>query len=504
MILDFIHNQTLSFKNTKEKNEFKELGQYFTPVDVAMYMASLIEIKQESVMILDPGAGTGILSGAICERLLNNPSVKRVHIDVFELDDLVIPTLKSNLDFIKKNFESRNKIFTSNLFIKNFIAENTFQAQCDETDEKIYDVVICNPPYKKIRKESDESQSMRSIVYGQPNLYFLFIGMAVNLLKNEGQIVSITPRSFMSGLYFKKFRAYFLECMKIDLIHLFNSRKIIFRQDNVLQEVVIMKSHKLKGENYEITIKHSEDLHESNDLFINKINSNLIIDFKSEDKFIKIPTSLEDVKLLDIRLKWESNLTDLGYKVKTGPVVEFRLKSFIENENLSNTVPLIKLNNLTVESPQLFKTGYKSQTFIEKNNKTERYLLKSQDCIILKRFTTKETINRIQAVPYWEKNFSNEYIGIENHLNYIVKENEVFSKTEILGLLVLLNCSYLNKYFNLINGSTQVNANELKNLPLPNKESIIQLGKQINMNFEFSFENCDEIIKSLGLIDDIF
>lgn len=46
----------------------KGLGQYLTPVEVAGFMARLCKPVGCSVRVLDPGAGAGILSCALCEQ----------------------------------------------------------------------------------------------------------------------------------------------------------------------------------------------------------------------------------------------------------------------------------------------------------------------------------------------------------------------------------------------------------------------------------------------------
>jgi adenine-specific DNA-methyltransferase len=47
----------------------KTHGQYLTPEPVAEFMAGLYALPQkESIRVLDPGAGTGVLSCAILER----------------------------------------------------------------------------------------------------------------------------------------------------------------------------------------------------------------------------------------------------------------------------------------------------------------------------------------------------------------------------------------------------------------------------------------------------
>ena len=67
-------NQTIGatecYLSNNGKSVRKRIGQFFTSMDTAQFMAGLFFIpNQKSISILDPGAGTGILSAALIERL---------------------------------------------------------------------------------------------------------------------------------------------------------------------------------------------------------------------------------------------------------------------------------------------------------------------------------------------------------------------------------------------------------------------------------------------------
>ena len=69
-MLDYVVKTTEKYLNTKDKAERKKIGQFFTSADTAVFMADLLNIpQQETLRILDPGAGTGILSAALIARL---------------------------------------------------------------------------------------------------------------------------------------------------------------------------------------------------------------------------------------------------------------------------------------------------------------------------------------------------------------------------------------------------------------------------------------------------
>ena len=105
--------------------------------------------------------------------------------------------------------------------------------------------VILNPPYKKINSQTAMSRMLYSSDIEVANLYAVFVWLSMRLLEPGGQMVAITPRSFCNGPYFKKFRAAFLRMMSFKRIHLFESRKKAFGDDDVLQENIIY--HAVRG-----------------------------------------------------------------------------------------------------------------------------------------------------------------------------------------------------------------------------------------------------------------
>ena len=55
---------------------------------------------------------------------------------------------------------------------------------------------------------------------------------------------------------------------------------------------------------------------------------------------------------------------------------------------------------------------------------------------------------------------------------------------EAIGLSAILNCSVVDRYFRIVNGNTQVNAEELRALPLPPLAVVRQIGKFIKNEFQ--------------------
>ncbi|ORI32315.1 hypothetical protein BLL61_02285 [Lacticaseibacillus casei] len=73
-----ISESTEMFFRQLSRGEQKKIGQFTTPMPVAEYMAERliddadVSINQ-SVKLLDPGAGTGVLGLAVVEKLFSKP-----------------------------------------------------------------------------------------------------------------------------------------------------------------------------------------------------------------------------------------------------------------------------------------------------------------------------------------------------------------------------------------------------------------------------------------------
>src|SRR5690606_4162568 len=88
-------------------------------------------------------------------------------------------------------------------------------------------------------------------------------------------------------------------------------------------------------------------------------------------------------------------------------------------------------------------------------------------------------------------------IGFENHLNYIYKKTDELSEFEAYGLAAILKNNIVDTYFRALNGNTQVNASEIRNLPLPSISKIREVEQKIIEQRAESEEEINNIIKQV-------
>ena len=105
MMLDCIIERTNKYIDDMPKKERKKYGQFFTSKETARFMAGLYIIPENlsKVRILDAGAGSGILSCALLERLEGMDSIQTIELTCYENDDNILGLLKENLHTCQVN-----------------------------------------------------------------------------------------------------------------------------------------------------------------------------------------------------------------------------------------------------------------------------------------------------------------------------------------------------------------------------------------------------------------
>ncbi len=462
-------------------------GQFFTPNQVSTFMASLFEIHKDTIRLLDPGAGTGILSAAFCERLLSNNKIVNLTMDVYENDTNLLPYLKMTLESCKTELAKRGYTVDYNIFEQDYILHNkSYFTKSDlvwaDKNHILYDFIISNPPYYKLNADSLQSTVMGGLISGQPNIYALFMSLSASMLKHDGEMVFITPRSFCSGLYYKKFREWFLKNIRITNIHIFESRKEIFDHDEVLQENIIIKAKKLKTieKSQKVVISESKNKHFDN-LTKLEVEAGDVIFRKNGDIFIRIPTSHLDIDILHVVDSWPNTLKELGFEISTGPVVSFRAEEYLlpELTETPKSVPLLWMHNM--KDMRVLQSLHKDKkpSAIRVCNETKQLLLPVKNYVLVKRFSSKEQKRRLYASVLLESEFPYKTVGIENHVNYIHKPGADLSVYEAFGIASILNTTFVDKFFRTLNGNTQVNATDIRSLPFPDIEDVRKIGKFI-------------------------
>ena len=147
-ILDYVANTTARYIELMPKKQRKTYGQFFTSKETAEFMAGLFDVPTDKteITILDPGAGSGILSAALVERFQSVRVLQKINLTCYETDEKIIPLLRSNLEWIclQSVVPLQYKIISENYILSQTLEYN-HMIGANPTPNK-FDMVIGNPP----------------------------------------------------------------------------------------------------------------------------------------------------------------------------------------------------------------------------------------------------------------------------------------------------------------------------------------------------------------------
>ena len=492
----------------KSNEHRKNHGLYLTPVPAADFMGGRIKVSGPKLRILDPAAGAGILCCAAVEALVSRDSKPDIiELVVHEVDGDLIAPLHAVLDCLVDWCHSHGVMVAVQVEETDFIMAHAetlrslgglFPYRSVAED---FDIVIANPPYFKISKADPRASAASTVVHGQPNIYALFMAVSAVLLRENGDFVFITPRSFTSGPYFRQFRNVFFDMIRPTEVHVFGSRRDAFSRDEVLQENVIVSGtrqnlrHRSKTDApFVISLSRGvRDIGESNR---REIPLSTALNLDSTNKILRLPICEEDDNVLALVDSWPDSLRSFGLDISTGPIVAFRATEFIDKEGKvpESHVPLLWMNHVHAMQATWPLNGHKPE-YIERSG-TEALLLPNRNYVLMRRFSAKEEARRLTATPYIATDFAIPEVGFENHLNYIHRPGGTLTEDEAWGLAALYNSRLLDTWFRAVNGNTQVSATELRSMRLPEHQTIIALGQYVK-HLADPMEGLDRLVMDL-------
>lgn len=458
----------------------KSSAMYFTPPRMTARLLDCVEarIAIESGPLIDPACGGGAFLAPATIRI-----VEKLHAKGLRGEDIL-----SHLEVNVFGCEADEFLcWLSVVFLRMAVAGTIKEAGREpkftilhgdglklfENYEQRFQVVFCNPPYRKMTKAELEPyfNSYSDVVKGQPNLYSLFIRRTTQLLKPNGVGALLTPMSFLSGQSFTPVRKIMIERGRVEQLDLIHDKEGIFLSAE--QDTVITTWRSLS------TKKHEEAANvyclESQGEFVFVGTLNL----SSEPKPWSVPRHASDKELSSLFNGNQPTLKDYGYRVRTGALVFHRDKRprFVSREHAVNPkalMPLIWSKNISpngefsldrVSSPA-------TDRFVDMGEPTAAGVIRNP-ALVLQRVSSTEQPRRLvgAAVP---TELLVEYGGVvgENHVCFLEQASTNCEISPEL-LVQILRTRTVDRLFRCISGATNVSTYELQHLPLPDPRQLL-------------------------------
>lgn len=232
----------LSRKLTKQlsKEEKKEYGIFLTPLTtIQKNIEFLSPYIKNGMSVLEPSCGS-------CHFIFS----------LLESYDLNI----TGVEFNKKIFDSIAKYETDKvrLYHRDFI-------KFGELDT--YDLIIGNPPYF-VMKKTDVPSMYHKYFDGRPNIFIIFIIKSLHLLKKDGILSFVLPKSFLNCLYYNKTRKYIIDNYKILTIIECSDEYLDTKQETV---ILIVQNNKDKSGNAGYVLNYEGNYILGNPMIIDKL-----------------------------------------------------------------------------------------------------------------------------------------------------------------------------------------------------------------------------------------
>ncbi len=479
----------------KSKSDNVRLGRLFTKKDTARLMASMLNIDETKTAftLLDPGAGTGILSAAAIEEICKRaPLCKQIFLTCYETNSDFIPMLEDNLERIRKKcrHDYNVKLYIT-VYRENYIvdAKNHYTVTFFDTVEDKYDIIIANPPTELVEKGSDEALSAGGVTQLKIGAEFLFARMASRHLEDGGQLVIILPTTYATASQLTSLRREMTEKLSVKKIHLF-----VGKQKNLSRAVPLKKnfiiSYAKTDAEPEILITTSTD-NGKNITSLDPLPYGFVVN--KNDGTLTLPKSVEDTKIVRYISGFPETLASLGLKMSTGLVIDSKCEGLLFTEPIKSAVPVIRTSAMkggAIEFPQPVKKQYLapvSPSLIQKN----------KNLIIVKRIPAKSDERFVNCAIYLASQLpAYKYISTHNKINFIdtKDKNAEIPARLAFGLFAILNSTVYDRFISIMSKSKQINSKEMKNLPLPPRNIIENIGMRLMAGRQITVKACDQIV----------
>lgn len=339
------------------------------------------------------------------------------------------------------------------------------------------DVVICNPPYRKMAaaEVSRYRKNYNDVIVGQPNLYGLFFKLSLRLLRQGGLGGLLTPTSFLSGRYFSPLRTYLLRHAGTVQLDIVSERVGVFASAELETAITILKKRKPSKV---VARKTRVFVFDKKRGFTN-IGKCVL---PNSGLAWPVPRDEGDAATIHAVNGTPFRLKDYGYKARIGAFVWNRdqRETFRKTRGVSKTRVLFPL----IWSSDIRQSGRFQFGRLHHEDDCDMYVDMEREnhdsvvrrpCVALQRVTSQDQPRRLVGAPV-SRELMQKFGGVvgENHVVFL-EQTQPKPKLSPSQLAMVLKSDSIDRLFRCISGAVNVSVFELGQLPLPNPEVLARL-----------------------------
>ncbi|MDM9561786.1 HsdM family class I SAM-dependent methyltransferase [Bordetella petrii] len=337
------------------------------------------------------------------------------------------------------------------------------------------DVVVCNPPYRKLSAEEVAllDPAFAQVTEAQPNIYSIFIFHCVRLVRPGGVVALVTPTSFLSGRYFTGLRSFLVRNTDVEHIGMVSERKGVFI--DVEQETALTVLRRRMPDDRTAAQAKVSVVSVAGEY--TPVGASVL---PGGGSVWPIPRAVADVELLKRAATSKFRLADYGYRIRIGAYVWNRDKRpkydtlwDVVEAKTKTAVPLLWSRDISPGGYLTFDPERKAEGhhFVDLGDKLHPAVVR-QCCVVMQRVTSNDQPRRlvVASVPPSIFLVHGGFVG-ENHI--VILEPSV-DLPELLpnDLADLLGTHAVDRIYRCISGATNVSSFELSQLALPDPAAL--------------------------------
>ncbi len=460
------------------------IGRFLTKIEVARGMAkSLSYVQKSAVRVLDPGAGTGILSAAVVEEICLRGGVSEIFLTCYEFDPMFLPMLADNMERMRKRARHDYKVKVR----VNVLAEDFLLARHEEHER--YDYIIVNPP-------QDLYEGEHPALHLRPSIFTtatvpaapLFIRMAAELLAPDGQLVATLPTTAATAAQLAAFRRTLFELAAPEALLLYTKNG---KRGEELKKTFAVKLR--EGITSPATLRTYISREDGSEMVEEEPREYGAV-VRESDCALTLMCGENEQLVLDFMKTLPCTFASFGLKVHTGLTLESRHRDLLRDKPEDGAIPLIH--------PRCLHDGVVTHP---RGNIGGQYIIPgipslkqpNKNILLMKRVPAKSDKRRIMCAPYLAGSSMFRYISTHNKLNFIdVDGKEQMDPPFLYGLHAFLSSELTDRYIRIVSKTAQLNARDLMALPLPTAAQLRTIGAKLMAVRIYKPEYCDRVVNS--------